>query len=402
MKKILVINYGSKPLPDVKGGGVENLIQLYINYINQYKKNIDMTVVSYYDLEAKKKSKEYANINFIYIKKTLFFKIFQSIRYLINKYMNIYIGNEFIHKCRKKIIFNDYDIIISENGIDFGRYIKKYYNGKIVLHLHNDFLNSNTKNVDKILRGYDEIWTLSKFVKDRVKEVNNKVNVKVLYNGVDLSLFNKKKYSSNGEIIRKKYGLENNEKIFIYCGRIVEEKGVYELVEAFNNVCKKYSKIKLLIIGSYNSSDEYYNKVKEISNDYVVFTNYVKHDDLPAVLSIGFCGIAPTVHLEKNYIDGNYCGVIEGFNLTVIEYLGMGIPVIISNSGGMPELINKQSGTIVSANEKKIVNELENAIYMMIDKRENYKESDLLQRANVFSKDNYVNTFNKYVEELYD
>ena len=89
MKKILIINYGNKPLPDVKGGGVESLIQMYISQC----KDLDITVISYYDELAYEKSKEYKNVNFIYIKETLKFKVFRIFRLLLNKYTNFYIVN---------------------------------------------------------------------------------------------------------------------------------------------------------------------------------------------------------------------------------------------------------------------------------------------------------------------
>lgn len=397
MKKILIINYGNKPLPDVKGGGVESLIQMYISQC----KDLDITVISYYDELAYEKSKEYKNVNFIYIKETLKFKVFRIFRWLFNKYTNFYIGNEYIYQCRKKVEFNNFDVIISENGIDFGRYIKKYYNGKLVLHLHNDFLNKHTKNVNKIINSYDEIWALSEFVKHRIIEINKSAKVKVLYNGVDLKLFSNKKNILVQESVKNKYNINSNEKVFIYCGRIVEEKGIKQLILAFNNLCKNVENIKLLVIGSYNTNDSYYKEIKKIANRNVKFTGYIPHEELSNILSIGYCGIAPTVHLKKNYINDEYVGVIEGFNLTVVEYLGMGIPVVISNSGGMPELITDDCGIIVSSIEDDIVKELENALYRVIFERK-YNNNNILKRAKMFSKEKYVNTFKRYIGELYD
>ena len=105
--------------------------------------------------------------------------------------------------------------------------------------------------------------------------------------------------------------------------------------------------------------------------------------------------------MKKNYINDEYVGVIEGFNLTVVEYLGMGIPVVISNSGGMPELITDDCGIIVSSLEDDIVKELENALYRVIFERK-YNKNNILKRAKMFSKEKYVNTFKRYIGELYD
>lgn len=173
------------------------------------------------------------------------------------------------------------------------------------------------------------------------------------------------------------------------------------MILAFNNLCKNVENIKLLVIGSYNTNDSYYKEIKKIANRNVKFTGYIPHEELSNILSIGYCGIAPTVHLKKNYINDEYVGVIEGFNLTVVEYLGMGIPVVISNSGGMPELITDDCGIIVSSIEDDIVKELENALYRVIFERK-YNKNNILKRAKMFSKEKYVNTFKRYIGELYD
>ena len=55
--------------------------------------------------------------------------------------------------------------------------------------------------------------------------------------------------------------------------------------------------------------------------------------------------VTPTVHLNKYYRNKRYYGVQEGLNLTIIEALASGIPVIASDSGGMPELLTAVSYT---------------------------------------------------------
>ncbi len=129
--------------------------------------------------------------------------------------------------------------------------------------MHNDFLNKHTKNVNKIINSYDEIWALSEFVKHRIIEINKSAKVKVLYNGVDLKLFSNKKNILVQESVKNKYNINSNEKVFIYCGRIVEEKGIKQLILAFNNLCKNVENIKLLVIGSYNTNDSYYKEIKK-------------------------------------------------------------------------------------------------------------------------------------------
>ena len=44
-------------------------------------------------------------------------------------------------------------------------------------------------------------------------------------------------------------------KTFLYLGRLIYEKGLIELTEAFDHLIKKHNDAKLIICGSYDSSD---------------------------------------------------------------------------------------------------------------------------------------------------
>ena len=97
-----------------------------------------------------------------------------------------------------------------------------------------------------------------------------------------------------------------------------------------------------------------------------------------------------------------YEGVIECFNLTVIEFLSLGIPVIATNSGGMPEILaNDFSDNIIDAQEAKFEDGLLDALLNLLESNEVRKmESKCLQTASIFSKDKYISQFNNYVMNL--
>lgn len=398
--KVLLINYGPKPLPATKGGGVETLIEEF--YIN-YTAKIDLSVASYYYDDAFRLSKEVENVNFIYVHQNWRFKISQVVRYIINKYSKKYYGNAFIVKLRKKINFNDYDIIVSENGINMGMYLEKYFDGKIVLHLHNDFLNIYTKNSQRIKESYDQIWTLSKFVKNRVETVSGNTITKTLYNGVDLNAFSKQNIKSSRNVLRRKYGIHENDVVFAYCGRLVEEKGVQFLVRSFNKLSKKWNNIWLLIIGDNSDKNIFIEELTDMANERVIFTGYVSHDKMPEMMSCADVGVAPTVHLNKYFDkDNNYCGIIEGFNLTVIEFMGLGKPVIVTDSGGMPELLSDDTGMIIDSNENNIQDGLLVSMETIIEEKFQFDSEKIVERARNFSLERYVDTFERYLEDVYE
>lgn len=395
--KALLINYGPKPLPAVYGGGVETLIQ---NFASNYSGNAELTIASYFDENALAESKKYTEIKFIYIRRTVLFKAQQIVRHLINKNTKHYCGNAFIAQLNRIVDFNSFDIIVSENGIELGMFIRKHYGGRLVLHLHNDYLNKFTKNANLIRDSFDEIWTLSEYVKRQVEMVPGKSTVKTLYNGVDIDKFISKALNSEKEQLLQRLGIKNNDFVFAYCGRIVEEKGIQFLIEAFNELSIRYSNIKLLVIGYCAPK----NKVLlKSATDNIKFTGFVDYEEIPMFMDIANVGIAPTVHLDKYYNStGDYLGVIEGFNLSVVEFMALGKPVIVSNSGGMPELINNDVGITISSNETDMVNELGKSMGKMMDDYLQYDSKKIENKAREFSLQKFVDKYSEYLEARHE
>ena len=310
--KILLITPGKLPVPAVNGGAVENLIQMLLDE-NECKYKNDITVVGVYNENAEKISKNYRYSKFIFLKIN---RIKKYIRGFINKFSKTYIGNEYIVKIKKVINFSEYDYVIVENEPQFSLIIRKYIKGKLILHLHNDRLNVNSQFNKEIFNDYDKIITLSNYIRDIVRKIDerHKQKIQTVYNGVDIIKFQKSIYAEQELIeLKEKYGIGKNEKILIYSGRIVPEKGVKELVEAYLQIENK-SNVKLIISGGidYNSKkeSEYLIKVKKIANNEknIVFTGYINYDEMPKLYRIADIGIIPSLWDEP-------------FALTVIENL---------------------------------------------------------------------------------
>ena len=64
---IAIITSGYLPLPPVKGGAVENLVQLLADE-NEQKNKLDLTIFSIYDKNAKDESVNYKNTHYVFIK----------------------------------------------------------------------------------------------------------------------------------------------------------------------------------------------------------------------------------------------------------------------------------------------------------------------------------------------
>lgn len=163
MIKILIITSGVLPVPAVKGGAVENLIQMLLDE-NEKKYKNEITVASIYDERSEKEAKQYKYAKFEFFKENKIFKYFRGI---INKILPIYIGNEYITQIKRKTKFEQYDYVVLENSPQYATIIRKKVKGKLVLHLHNDRLNKNSKNAEKILNCFDSVFVLSKYIRTK-------------------------------------------------------------------------------------------------------------------------------------------------------------------------------------------------------------------------------------------
>lgn len=397
--KVLIISSGFFPVTELQGGAIERLVENYLDY-NEYIK--DEIIV--YSVKTNKNSydkKTYKYTQFRIIDKTkISFKLRRAFYGILNKVVKKYVANAYIrtviNDLKSKKELNKYDKIIFENGQDFIPYFKKKTNTQsdIVLHLHNDYLNTKTSNGKEIFDCCYEIWTVSNFIKSAVDELSDKGTnkVKVLYNAVDTKLFSKKITENEKKNLKRKIGIKN-EFIYLYVGRLMPGKGVYELITAFNNLNKKHVNIKLIIIGggiSLNNKDPYIEKLRNLkdSNNNIVFTGFVNAKELYKYYQIANVQIIPSL-----------CN--EAFGLIVLEGIISNLPIIASNIGGIPEVIGNNC---VYVNTNNIVPELEQKMEKMLLKQ--YDSNELTKGyediKNKFTLEKYCKNFEDLLKKRYD
>ena len=140
---------------------------------------------------------------------------------------------------------------------------------------------------------------------------------------------------------------------FVFVGRIVGDKGINELVEAFDKLHNMYKNIRLVLVGRY-----------EHNLDPVSDTTRKSIDDNDA---IDACGPKYGDDLLQMYVNAD-CFVMpsyrEGFPNTVLEAGAMGLPSIVTDINGSREIIeNEKNGLIVPS---KDANALYNAMERML------------------------------------
>ena len=194
-------------------------------------------------------------------------------------------------------------------------------------------------------------------------------------------------------VSRKTIGFSENDFIIVYSGRINNEKGISELIDALLNL-RNYPQIKLMVLGSSffdnaKIEDEFIsslkNKAKEIE-DKIVFTGFIPYNQVPDYLQLANIAVLPSMWEEP-------------FGLTIVEAMAMGLPLITTRSGGIPEICE---GTAIIVERDNIVNNLVTSIldlYKHSEKR-NEMAAASLKRAKLFDKETYAKNIFAAIENI--
>ncbi len=184
-----------------------------------------------------------------------------------------------------------------------------------------------------IFESSDSVLTLSKQSKKEIESLGIKPEkVCVFTYWVDTERF---KAESSKEKVKRKLGWSRNFTV-LFVGRLVEEKGVNELLKTLSVVDKR---IQMVIIGSGPMEEKVKRNTKEFAN--LVYLGKVDNTELPKYYSAADLLIVPSVHEE-------------GFGRVIIEALFCGLPVVGANRGAIPEAINNSVGRLIKVSPENI------------------------------------------------
>lgn len=198
-------------------------------------------------------------------------------------------------------------------------------------------------------------------VKERLCEAGKlKVLASGSSNGINTQYFSRSHFSiDQNKELRKKLNIKYNEFVFIFVGRIVSDKGINDLVEAFCNLYEENNNIKLLLVGPKEEElDSLRPSTEEIIEDHagVITTGY--RDDVRPYFSISNALVFPSYR--------------EGFPNVVMQAGAMGLPAIVSDINGCNEIIIEgKNGMIVPPKNRQA---LINSMRILIDDTRYYDE----------------------------
>lgn len=408
MEDITLIMGSVFPVPAVKGGAVENLIE-NIAKAQEKEKKVNLNIICAYDFNAEKIAKEkFKNTNFNHIKVGKINKfIDQCISFVATKifhkknvmaYSYIFQRLGYYRKISSLLHKKDFGKIILENST--GLYLalkwkKNYlkYEGRYYYHCHNK-VNMDFGCID-IIEKTNKFISVSDYIGKDLKNFSDRIKNKkfvTLKNIIDYEKFEKNITETEKNILKNKYHIDSNEKVIIFVGRLTEEKGIKQLLMAINDVT--YKNFKLLIVGSYffntkvksdfeKELDELVNKNKER----IIFTGYINYNEIYQLYKIADIAVLPSMWDEPA-------------GLTIQEAEACGLPVITTNSGGIPEYVINGSSIIIKK-DKNIVENLKTEIENLLDDEKKIKEMsnkslEIIDDLDIYK---YYNNLIKIVEE---
>ena len=159
--------------------------------------------------------------------------------------------------------------------------------------------------------------------------------IKTIHNGVDITTFNPsvppitQPYNSDKRCI----SIDKSIPVILTARRLVKKNGIDYLIKATQHALKE-EKCQLVIIGdgAERSSLEQLAHDLDIQN-HVHFLGSIPHDKLPSYLALADIAIVPSL--------------IEASSIFMLEAMAMAKPVIATNAGGLPEVLNSSTGILV-------------------------------------------------------
>lgn len=230
------------------------------------------------------------------------------------------------------------------------------------------------KYAEKAAKHADSIITISEENSELVKKYFPfaKEKTQLIPNGYNSDVFYPE--NVNKEEFLKQLGINKNYKnIISFAGKFTYFKGIDTLLKAAQ--IYETEDTLTLLAGDGELFDEMNELAKKLKLKNVVFLRNRPHNTLRKLYSIADVSLIPS----RN----------EAFGLVVIEALACGAPVIGTNSGGIPDIINKEVGLLI---EEDNYEELATKIKDILNKKINFNRNTCAKYAKEkYSQDNFTN-----------
>lgn len=194
---------------------------------------------------------------------------------------------------------------------------------KVSCHLATDIRNVSAKNREIAIK--DGMYT-----GEKCKVLGQGGTI-----GVDLEQYRLDNKTIFSDEIREKFNIPQSRLVYGFVGRVCRDKGVVELIYAFNEVLIKNSEAQLIIVGDIDVNSNIPKEVIDLanSNSHIIFCGHVPNDEVVKYMSAFDVLVHPTYR--------------EGFGMVLQEAAALSIPTITTDIPGASEaIVNEYTGLL--------------------------------------------------------
>jgi teichuronic acid biosynthesis glycosyltransferase TuaC len=179
----------------------------------------------------------------------------------------------------------------------------------------------------------ERIVAVSRPLAERARELGAVPSrIDVVPNGIDRDAFK----PADRAQARRQLGLPLDRKVVLFVGHITEEKGAFDLLRAFGERRADLGDVELVMVGDGSGLLRCQALAREL-NVPAVFAGAQPHDSVPTWLTACDLLALPSWN--------------EGMPNVAVEALACGRPVVATQVGGLPDLVNRENGVLVPTQE---------------------------------------------------
>ena len=234
------------------------------------------------------------------------------------------------------------------------------------------------KTVTELIVPSNKIYNL---FKDKYKFTKN---IHIIQTGIETSKFYKENFNLKDiNSLKKKLGIKKKDFVVMTVSRLAKEKRVDRIINNHKELVKKYSNMKLLIVGDGPDIDKLKDEAKSLGvSDSVIFTGKVPLNDIPIYYQLGNVFVTAS----KSETQG----------LTVVEAISSSLPVVaVKDDSFVNSVIEDFNGFVFTDDEKYI-----NSISKLYEDKELYNR--LSNQSRLLSEDFSSEYFALKVLKVYE
>ena len=253
---------------------------------------------------------------------------------------NYLASSKIINELVKKEGFK-YDIVVAHDWLSViaGITAKRELGLPLVFHVHSTEKGRTLGNGSEVVSSIehrggqmaDLVITVSYAMKDELIELGfPKDKVKVCYNGVDPEkYFPQAVDEGTRKKLRERYGVNDDEQLVLFLGRLVWIKGADKLLMAMPHILQKIPNAKLVIVGLGDMEEHLKSMVKGLKLEEKVQFRFEFVPEEERIAHYAACDVAA------------FPSLYEPFGIVALEAMSMEKPVVVGASGisGMREIV---------------------------------------------------------------